>query len=545
MSYLFAMVIATAVSLAIIPVMVRLAPTLGMLDHPDPRKVHQRPIPRVGGWGIVLGALVPILVLLPHNAIVLSYAFGVSTLFLFGSLDDHREMGHYTKFIGQFIAVIPVVFAADLTITYVPLFGDGHIPAGLSQLITITSLIGMINAVNHSDGLDGLAGGETLLSLLAFAFLGYLAGSGLIIILTFAAIGGGIGFLRYNTHPATVFMGDGGSQFLGFTIGFIAILLTQHVDTTISPAAMLLILGLPIADILVVLFKRIHAKRNWFLATKNHIHHRLLDIGFSHQESVVIIYAVQALFVITGVLLRFENNWLLLLLYLGMSTAVFISLSLAEKYRWGILAPSDARPLDQVLNKIRNRYLVVAPRKFLDFGVPLYLIVASLTVRSVPSDFSMLAAGIFLLLVIEVLFNNILRSITFRSLVYAIVAFIIYLQHNYPPVELAWFGVLEFMLFLLMAVAVYIAVKFSPRRRKYEFHATAMDYLMMIIISTTLLVSYQYLDVQQITLFVIKVIIMLYACELLVIEKRERWNILTYASLIASATLALRGVLSA
>jgi UDP-GlcNAc:undecaprenyl-phosphate GlcNAc-1-phosphate transferase len=177
----------------------------------------------------------------------------------------------------------------------------------------VIAMVGMINAINHSDGLDGLASGEVLISLSAMAFLAYQVGGGNeVLIIALAALGAIIGFLRYNTHPAKIFMGDTGSQFLGFTVGFLAILLTQRIDCSMSPAVALLLLGLPVVDILVVLKKRIREGRNWFKASKNHIHHRLLSLGFLHEEAVIVIYSAQILCVTTGVLFCYRSDWLLL-----------------------------------------------------------------------------------------------------------------------------------------------------------------------------------------------------------------------------------------
>ena len=118
MNYLFLIAAATMISLAVIPIMVRLAPRLGMMDLPDEdRKVHTNPIPRVGGWGIIVGALIPVVTLTELDQTVLCYLFGSLILLAFGAMDDKREMGHYTKFIGQIIAVIPMIFFADLYVT--------------------------------------------------------------------------------------------------------------------------------------------------------------------------------------------------------------------------------------------------------------------------------------------------------------------------------------------------------------------------------------------------------------------------------------------
>ena len=289
LTFLLPLIAGLAISMVLIPVMVRLAPRLGMIDKPDPRKVHAVPIPRVGGVGIVLGALLPIALLLPLDQSLIAYVFGALVLFGFGVLDDCRELGHYVKFIGQIIAVIAVVYFGDVYVTQLPFMGGEAISETAGRLFTVFAMVGLINAINHSDGLDGLAGGESLLSLAGIAYLSYLAGGMTVTLIALATIGGLFGFMRFNTHPARIFMGDGGSQFLGFTLGFLAVLLTQDVNPVLSPALPALLLGLPIADIIADFIQRIYHKMNWFRATRNHIHHRLLDLGFHHYESVVVV----------------------------------------------------------------------------------------------------------------------------------------------------------------------------------------------------------------------------------------------------------------
>ena len=258
MSFLFALLTALVISMVVIPMMIRLAPRIGMVDHPDPRKVHAKPIPRAGGVGIVLGALAPLVLWLPIDGLLGAYLFGALVLLAFGAWDDIQELGHFVKFIGQFIAVIAVVYYGGLHVTHLP-FVDGELTESTGKIFTVFAMVGMINAVNHSDGLDGLAGGLSLLSLSAMAYLAYLSGrdASFLIIVALAALGGILGFLRYNTHPASVFMGDGGSQFLGFTVGFLAVYLVERVNTAVSPALPALLLGLPIVDILAVFTQRV------------------------------------------------------------------------------------------------------------------------------------------------------------------------------------------------------------------------------------------------------------------------------------------------
>ncbi|MGH8501113.1 MAG: glycosyltransferase family 4 protein [Gammaproteobacteria bacterium] len=542
MNYLFTMVTATAVSLAVIPVMMRLAPWLGMIDHPDARKVHAKPVPRVGGWGIVLGALLPVIILAPLTPVVQSYIFGVVVLFAFGSMDDRQELGHYTKFIGQLLAVVPLVTYGGVCITHLPLFGVDPIPAVVGIPFTVFALLGMINAINHSDGLDGLAGGEALLSLAALAFLGYLAGSELILIIALAAMGGGFGFLRYNTHPAIVFMGDGGSQFLGFTLGFLAVLLTQQVDTSLSPSVVLLLLGLPIADILMVLGKRISQRMNWFVATKNHLHHRLLDLGFVHQESVVLIYSIQTLLVVSGIFLRYQNDWFLLFIYLAACLLVFTTLGYAERHRHVVSRGTADGGLSGAISWMRMKLLVAAPRRFIEYGLPIYLLVTSLLIGDVPRDFGFASIGIFVLLLIESSLSSTLRSIMLRALIYVVATFVVYLSYNFAPQDIFWFPAAKLLFLVVLAFTIGTAIKFSPRRREFEFTTTAMDYLMVLIVVTSLVVSQTQPVDNQISMFVFEVIILLYACELLIIEKRERWNPLTLSSLATTGILAMRGL---
>jgi UDP-GlcNAc:undecaprenyl-phosphate GlcNAc-1-phosphate transferase len=248
MNNLLTLVAAMIISMVLIPIMVRVAPRLGLIDRPNARKVHATPIPRVGGIGIVLGGLTVIVFLLPPDRLVHAYLLGALVLFVFGVWDDICEIGHYAKFLGQLIAALIVVLYGNLYVVSFPFVSGGEIAATFGVPFTLFALLGMINAINHSDGLDGLAGGESLFSLGAIALLAILAehaGSDGVVVFTIAVavIGGLLGFLRYNTHPARVFMGDSGSQFLGYTLGCLAILLTQRVDPKLSPTVVLLLLG--------------------------------------------------------------------------------------------------------------------------------------------------------------------------------------------------------------------------------------------------------------------------------------------------------------
>ncbi|MCW8831674.1 MAG: undecaprenyl/decaprenyl-phosphate alpha-N-acetylglucosaminyl 1-phosphate transferase, partial [Gammaproteobacteria bacterium] len=308
--YLLAAIISMAISMVITPLMIRWAPTFGMMDQPDQRKVHESPIPRVGGIGIVIGLLSPLFIWLDFTPFISSFIFGCLVLLIFGTWDDAKDLGPYVKFMGQLVAVIAIVYYGDLYISHFPFLRVGVIPEYIAKPITIVALVGMINALNLSDGLDGLAGGEALLSLIAIAYLSYSNDSALAVLMSISAIGGIFGFLRFNSHPARVFMGDGGSQTLGFILGVLVIYLSQVANSLMTPVIPMLILGLPVIDALVVFLIRARRKVSLFVATKDHLHHRLLARGFYHYESVVIIYSIQVVFAFCSVFLIYESDLL-------------------------------------------------------------------------------------------------------------------------------------------------------------------------------------------------------------------------------------------
>ncbi len=534
------------ISLAVIPLMVRAAPWLGMMDEPDPRKVHLTPTPRVGGWGIIIGALLPVLLIAPIDSLIQSYVFGSIVLLIFGALDDHNEMGHYTKFIGQFLAVIPIVTYGDLYIAHLPLI-DWELPGYIGRPFTAVALIGMINAINHSDGLDGLAGGESLASLAAIALLAYLAGDGnLTITITFGAIGGILGFLRYNTHPAMVFMGDGGSQFLGFTLGFLTVLLTQVISPELSPSIALLLLGVPIIDIVTVLWKRISLGRNPFLATKNHIHHRLLERGFAHKESVIVIYTVHTFLVASGLWLRGASDWIILVFYLTVTIFIFFFLSWSEQTGWKANNTEAHRVLSWSIKTVgKSGLLVWGPRRFLELAIPFYLVAVAVWLNNIPRDFGYVALALSVVLALQALNIYPFRKNMRRSIIYTTAVFVIYLSIlDRPTWQNEWVAYVEFSFYAAIGLSIFLAIRFSPRRRKEEFNVTALDYLLMFVVAASLIFSQAAVDVGgfNVNIFIVVLCIILYGTEFMLVERKKRTDLLGKATWLTLTIIALRGL---
>ena len=540
LAYLLPLIAALVISMVIIPIMVRMAPRLGMIDKPDSRKVHTVPIPRVGGVGIVIGALLPILFLLPLDQSLIAFLFGGLVLLGFGAWDDSHELGHYVKFIGQFIAVLAVVYYGDVYVTHLPLMGGEPVTETVGKLFTVIAMVGMINAINHSDGLDGLAGGESLMSLVCIAWLSWLAGGTTATIIALATIGGLFGFLRFNAHPARIFMGDGGSQFLGYTLGFLAIVLTQKVNPALSPALPLLILGLPIADIIAVFAQRIYHKMNWFRATRNHIHHRLLDLGFHHYESVVIVYSVQALLILCAVTMSYESDGLIIGVYLVVVAAVFISLYVAERAGWHMRGKTDAASLNGAIEAVKHSpWLISILYGVIFYGISIFLVSGAFISTRIPVDFTMLAAVLFLLLLLRLLAGYRAWFLPLRLLVYMAIIFVVYLLNAYQPAYLSGVDVFTYSFFGVLVFAIGLSIRFAGEG---NFNVTPMDYLVFIaVLVFVMLASKQVVD-PGMTAIALKVIILFYGCELILKRMKSRWNVFTLSALLSLLVIGVRGV---
>jgi len=535
MNPFFLLVMAVPASMLIIPFAWKLAPRLGMIDKPDPRKVHSKPIPRIGGWGIVLGTLLPVVIAMKLDPLVQSFVIGGLTLFLYGMWDDAKELSHWSKFVGQLFAAGLVVYYGDLYVTNFPFFGS--IAPEIGKPFTVFALMGMINAINHSDGLDGLAGGESMLSLIAISYLGYLATNNFSVLIAFATIGGILGFLRYNTHPAQVFMGDAGSQFLGFTLGFLAVYLTQVAHTALSPALPLLFLGLPISDIIVVLFKRIKGKMNWFKATRNHVHHRLLDLGFDHYETVVIIYSVQATLVILAVVLRYQADWLVTFAYFAVILTLFIGLTVAEQAGWKKHHIGESALAQLVRRVTRDDAVGNLPLLTISAILPAFMLTGSLFSHSVPRDFGVVSAVLTLMIAVEMLRRR--DSVAMRLGMYVAAVFASYLFIKFPPQIGLPVQHISLIFIVLLAVAIGIFVKYSTA---IKFGTTPTDYL--IGFGVIALVVFGGIDVKarETVQIIMYAVVLLYACEAILGRYAGKWHVLNFATMLCLLSMAVRGL---
>ncbi len=535
---LISLVIAMALSVVAIPIVWRFADRLGMIDEPNHRKVHVHAVPRVGGLGIIFGAMLTMFSMLDFTPINVAFFFGVGTIFLFGFWDDARQVGPYTKFIGQIIAVTLIVFYGDLWIHRLPLTGMDELSPWVGIPFTYFAIIGMTNAMNTSDGLDGLAGGESLLSLIVICFLAFIAEGIEASIIAASCIGGIIGFLRYNTHPAEIFMGDTGSQFLGFSLGFLAVLVTQEVHPALSPALTLLFLGLPVIDLLAVMTMRVVRGGSPFKADRTHIHHRILDLGFDHYETVIIIYSIQSLLVISAIFLRYQSDELIILLYTSIAAIIFGSLYLAERSGWSAQR-EPVKPLSLTVRYFRSHQidfiqLAVSVAKCL---IPLYILATCLFVEQVPRDFSLLAAVFMLVMLVELISSKQVIGGAARAGIYIIAIFAVYLSVH--SVRLSSMPIIDLALFTLLAIAIGIVVRYAIDKK---FQTSPMDYLIVFGVLAAAAFAGRYLEVKDVGILIVKSMILLYGCELLYTRQTRRFNSLTLTAIASMGILAYRGL---
>ncbi|ONK21019.1 undecaprenyl-phosphate alpha-N-acetylglucosaminyl 1-phosphate transferase [Bacillus sp. VT-16-64] len=297
------------ISIALTPAVKRLAYYWGAIDQPNQRKIHQKPMPLLGGLAIFASFLAGVILVLPFDQRVFTIVVGGVIIVMTGILDDMLQLPPHMKLLGQ-IAAGGVVIYGGLVITELNIpFGGQFVLGFVSVPITLLWVVGITNAINLIDGLDGLAAGVSAIAFSAITFMAFLHGDFFVLVLGLICIGSTLGFLVYNFYPAKMFMGDTGALFLGYMIAVLSLLGFKSV-TFISFIIPIIMLGVPISDTLFAIIRRILHKKPIAAPDKAHLHHCLLLIGFSHRQAVLLIYAIAALFSLAGIIFSMATAWL-------------------------------------------------------------------------------------------------------------------------------------------------------------------------------------------------------------------------------------------
>ena len=299
------LLVAFVVAAAVTPAAIKIAPKIGAMDIPkDERRMHKQPMPRFGGIAIYLGIMAALAVFALKDKGITSVMTGCTLIYMLGLIDDLKDLKPLVKLCGQIVCAT-VVYIMGVRIEFITnYFGPGNMAFGdvACFIITVLWLIAITNAVNLIDGLDGLAAGIAAISALCIGYVAYIHGQYVPTLAMMAIAGAALGFLPYNFNPAKIFMGDSGSELLGFSIAAVSILGTVKSATIVVVIIPALVLGLPIFDTVMAIFRRLAKHQSIGTADKDHLHHRIMKAGFGQKRAVMILYCISGIMGIVAVL---------------------------------------------------------------------------------------------------------------------------------------------------------------------------------------------------------------------------------------------------
>jgi len=534
--------ISTITTILLMPIFINLACKLNFYDLPNSRKIHCDPIPRIGGIAMALGAFIPIIIWTPMSEFVKSVLIGSGILVIFGLTDDIREIGFKTKFFGQILAALIVILYGGLRIESLGMFAPrGFIlPIWLSIPLTLIIIVAVTNAINLSDGLDGLAGGLTLLTFLCIGYLAYLNQFQAFEIMSVAMIGAIFGLLRYNTHPATVFMGDAGSQLLGFVAITLSLALTRE-SNQISLVLVLLVMGIPVIDTLSVMIQRIIKGRSPFSPDKNHLHYKIMNLGFYHSESVLLLYILHGAFVCMGFVFRNTPAWFLLALYVFLSGALLTAINVAERNGYKI------KRYDFIDKVIKGRLRVLKEEntiikisfKAVEVGFIFLLIFTCFLPEHINIYFSFCSVVFLGLILLTRQIKKEWTSSVIESSIFLMIPFLVYLSEK-DVVYLVNTTLIKAYAFSFGILIFFVLLTLKFTRRK-GFKTTPMDFLILVLALVVPNLPDERIKSWQMGLVAAKIIALFFTYEILKGELRLNTKRLEITAIVALLIISIRG----
>lgn len=335
--YFICFTIAFIIAFSATPVAKRLAFKVGAVDVPkDNRRMHKKPVPRLGGVAIFTAFMVALMIKLvmdlfdgtdtfSTNTQLWGFVAGAFIIVILGAIDDAKALSAKVKLAVQILAALVVVYSGTrIEILTNPFSESGFSLLGpyISVPLSVIWIVGITNAINLIDGLDGLAAGVASIASLSLFFVSVITGEFVTAILTAILAGSTLGFLPYNFNPAKIFMGDSGALFLGYSLSVIAIqgMLKQY--AAIAIAIPLLVLGLPLFDTLVAIIRRLLEGKSPMEPDRGHLHHKLIDMGLSHKQSVVVMYIISTILGLSAIVLA--DKGVLSAIILVIAVSIFV-----------------------------------------------------------------------------------------------------------------------------------------------------------------------------------------------------------------------------
>ena len=542
---LTALMVSMMVTIAVMPFFRFIACKMHALDTPNARKIHNSVIPKCGGMAMAVGLMTPLFLWGPWTQFSKAVIVGSIILVVIGVVDDIKDLGFRDKFIGQIGAATIAVMAGGIKISSLGslLPSEVILPDLIAIPMTIFVIVGVTNATNLSDGLDGLAGGIALLIFTCIGYFGLVKGDTTVVLFSVAVIGAILGFLRFNSHPAQLFMGDAGSQLLGYLAIVLSIKLTQTAGG-LSVVLPLFIIGLPIADTLTVMTKRLAQGKPPFVADKKHFHHQLIGMGLYHSEAVLSIYIIQSLYIIFALTLQKLSDWYLIILYLVYSIAIVAFFNFVERTGFQTNRQGFLNPINERLRVIKDRGVIIKYCfQIVKISVPSLFILNCLIPTTKFESYYILALGFMILTILAWLFKNDLVDQVTKLGLYVVTPFVVYAgdQGIYEYLGKT-FSIIYNIAFAVLFVFLMITLNFT--RRKTRFKSTPLDFLVVFILffifSMPNAINIDY----QMGLVSVKTLILFYGYEILVGELRQRTNKMTMASSMLLMIAGLKGLIS-
>ena len=536
MSMMLSFILALSLSMLILPMLIKHAAAWGLLDAPDTRKHHVGLVPRVGGLAIAIGTLLSATIWSFADVAYVGFLLGSLVIVLFGLLDDRNNLDYRLKFAGQIAAAI-IVTGFGIQLTILPFITAEIVPAVLIVL-TVLFLLASTNAFNLLDGLDGLAAGCGILSLAAIGVLSLTSvEGGSVVFIAAAALGGILGFLRYNTHPAIVYMGDAGSQFLGFSIGALAILLIERSGGQYSPALVLPLLGLPIIDTALVMVTRIREGRSPFSPDRNHIHHRLLARGLTHREAVAAIYLAQTMLVVSAIIFRGHSELDIVLVYAATCLACAAGYFLLRRRPTPTSAPAHNLTAHHAPARLYSSWVELIRVwliRYIAASLIVYLLAGAVILEAMTIDMGIIALACAALAVALGLWRR-MAMISARLISYLAVISISYLSGVTP--DLPWLNSIVFYMWL-GSIAMAIALVMASRVRNL-FNPSPQDLLTILVVLAVVAFPAVMTDQSVIASTAVRALVFLYACEVLIMVRPGRAPLLSFIGAISLVLLAM------
>ncbi len=346
---MIAFLVSFSVAICSVPAIRSISKRYGFVDKANERKVHQHEMPRLGGLAIVFGVVAGLVVLSPPYEHFYAVIAGAGIIVIIGMLDDKYSISAKVKLFWQLVAAAIVAYSG-LMVPYITLPFIGQIELGIiGYILSVIWIVGITNSINFIDGLDGLAGGVVtiaFMTILVMVLLDLGAAQPFVLSVAVVFIGSTIGFLFYNVHPASIFMGDTGSLFLGYAIAVISLVGFFKSITVFSLVLPILILAVPISDTLFAIARRLLNRQSMMTPDKGHLHHCLLAMGYSHRKTVFIVYLFSILFGVVAIIFTTTTLWVSYLLLALIVIGV-------ELYAESIGLMGDRKPILNAMKRFK------------------------------------------------------------------------------------------------------------------------------------------------------------------------------------------------